>query len=127
MVSLIVAYAGSVVAVALATRELYPTLLAAAALLPLMFLLVVLLPTIVIAVAVGVTLGFIGGNRGSSVYVVGTVAGVVFAEIVLTCGLPLVANVDPDGFVYFATRPILTGLYGALLGLIAARLFRWFT
>jgi hypothetical protein len=124
---LLVAYAGSVVAVAFATKELYPTLLAATALLPLMFLLVLLLPTIVIAVAVGVTIGLAGANRSSRIYLVGTAAGVLFAEIVLTGLLPLFAKVDPDGFVYFATRPVLTGLYGALLGLIAARLFRWFT
>jgi hypothetical protein len=40
LASLLVAYAGSVVAVAFATKELYPTLLAATALLPHKFQLV---------------------------------------------------------------------------------------
>jgi hypothetical protein len=126
LADLILAYLLGVVVIAVNTREFFATVLAATTVLPLMLLFVLLIPTIVIGLLVGIVIG-VAAQIGSRVYVIGAVAGVLFAVAVLSGVLPLIIVTEPGNFTSIVTRPLLTGVYGLILGLTASRFFRTFS
>lgn len=125
LVCLGVAYVVGVVTIAVDVREVLPTLLAAATVLPLMLLFVVLVPTLLIGLLTGVTIGA-GANYSSRVYLIGAAAGLLFGLIVLRGVLPLIIVPEPGDFTSIVTRPIWVGVYSLFLGLLASRFFSWF-
>ena len=122
ILSIVLAYVVGVALIFSHTRELFPTLLTAATMLPLLLLIVLLLPTLVIGLLTGITIG-VTTKTTSLVYIVGTVAGVIFALVVLSGVLPLLIAHPPDDFVGIVSRPFRAGTYGLVVGLIASFIF----
>lgn len=120
-----VAYVVGVVKIAVDVREVLPTLLAAATVLPLMLLLVLLVPTLVMGLLTGLTIG-ITANYSSRVYFIGAVAGLFSGLIVLIGVLPVLVTPQPGDFTSIVTRPLWASIYALILGLLTARFFRWF-
>ena len=124
LVCSLLAYVVGIAIIMADTRELLPTLLSAVTMLPLLLLLILLLPTLVIGLLVGISLG-VSAKATSRVYIVGAVAGVLFALVVLSGVLPLmIAHPSHDDFIAFISRPFRSGTYGLTLGLIASLIFR---
>jgi hypothetical protein len=124
LVSCVLAYVVGVSVIAADLKEFFPTLLAAATVLPLMLILFVLLPSLVIGLLVGATIG-IGTKFSSRVYVVGAAAGVLFSVAVFSVLLPLWIAHAPNDFLGIISSPMLAGSYGLVLGLLAARLQKY--
>jgi hypothetical protein len=120
VISLVLAFIVGVVVIAVTTREFFATVLASATVLPLMFLFVLFVPTILLGLLVGVTIG-VAAKLSSRVYMVGIAAGLLFAVALLSGVLPLIVVPEPGDFTSIVSRPILAGVYGSFLGLIAAR------
>ena len=123
--SLAVAYVVGVVVVAFVVRDIWPTVLTATTVLPLLLLFVILIPALVIGLVTGVTIG-VAANYTSRVYLVGGVTGLVFGVFVLSGVLPLILDTESDEFSLIVTRPFWTTLFALFLGLLASRFFRWF-
>jgi hypothetical protein len=126
LVGLAVAYLAGVVTIAADVREVFPTLLAAATVLPLMLLFVLLPPTVVISVLTGVTISLIA-KSGSRIYLIGAAAGLLFGMILLWGVLPLFITPTPGDFTSLVTRPFWSAMYALFLGLLASRFFSWFS
>ena len=124
LISLVLAYVVGVIVIAVYLKEFFPTLLAAATVLPLMLLFVVLLPTLVIALLVGAMIG-VGARFSSRSYIIGAVAGALLSLAVFNGLLPLWIKHTPDDFVGIISSPALSGGYGLILGLVAARLQKY--
>ena len=123
-IGLIIAYLAGVAITAVKTRELLATLLVAGSFLPLMLIFVLLLPTLTISVLTGLTLGTLS-SLVSRFLVVGSVAGLVLGEVVLSVLLPLIVVPQPGDFTSIVSNHVLSGLYGLLVGLITAIFFQW--
>ena len=122
-IGLIIAYLAGVAITAIKTRELLATLLVAGSFLPLMLIFVLLLPTLTISVLTGLTLGTVS-TLVSRFLVVGSLAGLVLGEVVLSVLLPLVVP-HPGDFTSIVSNHLLSGLYGLFLGGITAIFFQW--
>ena len=120
-----VAYVVGVVKIAVDVGEVFPTLLAAVTVLPLMLLFVLLPPTLAIGLLTGLTLGF-AGNYSSRVYLIGAVTGLLVGLVLLSGLLPLIVVPQPGDFTSIVTGPFGAGIYAFFLGLLTARFFRWF-
>ena len=123
-IGLIIAYLAGVAITAIKTRELLATLLVAGSFLPLMLIFVLLLPTLTISVLTGLTLGALS-SLVSRFLVVGSVAGLVLGEVVLSVLLPLIVVPQLGDFTSIVSNHYLSGLYGLFLGVITAIFFRW--
>ena len=124
LVVLLLTYFAGVVITALKTREAFPTILVAGSFLPLMILFVLLVPTFGLAVLIGLSLG-VGSNFSQSmILLIGLLCGVVFGEIVLSGILPLVIVPQPEDFTAIVSSKMMSGLYGMVMGVSAAMLFR---
>jgi hypothetical protein len=114
---LILAYIVGVVVTFIRTSELFPTLLVALTYLPLMLLFVLLGPSIVITSMVGLTLGMATfTKRAAGLIAVGSIAGIMFGEIVLSLVLPLIVAPEPGDFTSIVSNHYLSGAYGLILG-----------
>ena len=94
-IGLIIAYLAGVAITAIKTRELLATLLVAGSFLPLMLIFVLLLPTLTISVLTGLTPGTLS-SLVSRFLVVGSLAGLVLGEVVLSILLPLIVVPQPE-------------------------------
>lgn len=119
---LIAAYAVGVVLIGFKTHEFLATLLAAGTVLPLMLLFVLTLPTTIICILSGLTIASISAFSRQPI-LMGAVVGLILAEIVLTFAAPLVV---PGDFTSIVSRPLLSGSYGLLLGVITGAFFQLF-
>jgi hypothetical protein len=125
-ICLILVYIGGAIAIAIESRDVLATVLAAATVLPLMILLILMLPTIILAVLTGLLAGTVLNFRTSLLSLVGTVAiSLILTELVFAVLLPLIAGSESQDFVSFASNKYLAGLYGVILGLLVDRLFNW--
>ena len=124
LVDLALVYLAGVVVIAITTKELFATVIAATTALPLMLIFVLLAPTIVLGVLVGLAIGVAAKGR-SGVYLIGAVAGVLFAIPLLSGVLPLIVAPQPGDFTSIVSRPLLSGVYGLTLGLLAARIYNY--
>ena len=58
------------------------------------------------------------------ILLIGLLCGVVFGEIVLSGILPLVIVPQPEDFTAIVSSKMVSGLYGMVMGVSAAILFR---
>ena len=123
LVGLVLAYVVGVVVIAVHTKEFFPTLLASVTVLPLMLLFVLLLPTLVLGLLVGAVI-VVSSMAGRQVHFAGGIAGVLLGVILLGALLPLVVTPQPGDFTSIVSHPVVAGLYGLVLGLVASQLFR---
>jgi hypothetical protein len=123
---LVLAYLVGVVAIALSFHELLPTLLAAVTVLPLMLIIVGVPVTFVLGLITGGLLGIGAALRnGPFGLLLGVVAGVVCAELLISVCLPLIAPPQRGDFIHIVASPYVSAIYGALLGLSTTVIFRW--
>ncbi|HEY2962045.1 MAG TPA: hypothetical protein VGJ37_06485 [Pyrinomonadaceae bacterium] len=123
-VTLILAYFIGVIVIAITTREFFATLLAAAAVWPLIMLFVLLIPTLAIGSLVGFVIGAVSGiakKVSLQIYIGGAFSGLVFGVAVLSGLLPVVVVPQTGDFTSIISHPVLAGVYGLILGIIAAR------
>jgi len=124
---MILVYFCGVVAIAISLKELFPTLLAALTVLPLMIILILLLPATILSVLIGLLAGTLLNLKNSAVSFLVTISiSLLLVEIVFAGLLPLIAASDSRDFVSMASNPYIAGLYGLTLGALINRLFRWF-
>lgn len=124
--SLILAYVAGVVVVAISSRDLLATLLTAGTVLPLMLIIVVVPVTFVLGVMTGGLLGIGTALRNRPFgFLIGALIGAICSELLFSLTLPLIAPPQQGDFVHIASSPYLSGIYGAVLGLVTSRLFRW--
>ena len=124
VVSLVLAFVVGVVVTAVTTRELFATVLASVTVLPLMFLFVLFVPTIVLGLLAGVTIG-VAAKLSSRVYLVGAAAGLLFAVALLSGVLPLIVVPAPGDFTSIVSHPVVAGVYGLVIGLLASRIYNY--
>jgi hypothetical protein len=126
-VCIILVYLCGTVAIAIQVKELFPTLLAALTVLPLMIILILLLPTTILSLLIGLLAGTVLNLRNSAVSFLVTISiSLVLVEIVFAGLLPMIAASDSSDFVSMASNPYIAGLYGLTLGALINRFFSWF-
>jgi len=123
---LVIAYLVGVLLTAYKTREVLATLLVAGTVLPLMLLLVLAVPTMLISILSGLAIALSSNFINRSILIGGSV-GLILGEIVLTLLLPLVVVPHPDDFTSIITKPVLSGSYGLLLGVLTGSFLKLFT
>jgi len=121
-VGLAIAYLIGIVLTGFKTREFLPTLLAAATVLPLMLLFVLALPTMMISILTGVVIALTSALTGRSI-LIGAAVGLILGEITLTTLLP---RLVPGDFTSIISNPLLSALYGLLVGVITGACFQLF-
>jgi uncharacterized membrane protein required for colicin V production len=123
---LILAYVVGVVVVAVSLRELFPTILTAGTVLPLMLIVVGIPVTIVLGLLTGALLGAGAALRDKPFgFLPGVIVGALCSVFILSVLLKLIAPPQRDDFVHIVSSPYLSASYGAVLGAITSRLFRW--
>ena len=122
---LLLAYVVGVIVTAIKTREVLTTLLVAGSFLPLMLIFVLLIPTLLISIIVGLALGVASRFDRRLLIPIGIVVGLILGEIILSLILPAIVVPQSDDFTSIVSNYRLSGIYGLLLGTIAAVLFRW--
>jgi branched-subunit amino acid transport protein len=122
-VCLILAYLVGFGAIAVTTRDLFATLLAAFTFLPIMLALVLAIPTLVIALLTGLTLGLFANFTNRFSGLVASLIGFVLAELVLSLVLPLIVVPQERDLVSIISNYSLSGIYGIILGFITSRFF----
>jgi len=123
--TLLLSYVAGFVVIAVSTRDLPASLLAAATVLPLMLIFVGIPLSLVIGSAFGLLLGLgcMLRNRPLAI-TAGAVLGMFCAVLILGVLIPLLADAS-DGFWHIVTTPYVAAIYGAVLGVIGSRVFRW--
>lgn len=121
LVTLFVTYFVGLVIIAVTIREFFATLLTAVTVWPIMLLFVLLVPTILVGVLVSLTIGLAPGNN----YLLGSVVGLALGVAVLSGVLPIIFSPANGDFTSIISRPLLSGSYGLILGLVAARLQKY--
>lgn len=124
MIDLALAYVVGVVVIAVTTRELFATVIAATTALPLMLLFVLLVPTVVIGVVVGLAIA-LTARISSRRFLAGGVAGVFSGIGLLSAVLPLIIRPAPGDFTSIVSNPFLSATYGLILGLLASGIYRY--
>ena len=121
LLTLFIAYFVGVVIIGVKIREFFPILLTAVTVWPLMLLFVLLVPTVIVGLLVSLTIRLAPGND----YLLGAVVGVVLGLAVLSGVLPVIFAPANGDFPSIISRPLLSGSYGLILGLVAARLQKY--
>jgi hypothetical protein len=124
LVALLLTYFAGVVITAVRTREALATILVAGSFLPLMILFVLLVPTLGLAVLIGLSVGVGSNFSRRMILLIGLLCGIVFGEIVLSGVLPFVIVPQPEDFTSIVSSPMVSGLYGMVMGVTAALLIR---
>ncbi len=123
--TLLLAYFAGVFVIAISTRDLPATLLAAVTVLPLILIFVGIPLSLVVGSMYGLLLGLGSMLRSRQPGIlVGAALGVLCSLLILGLLIPLLAASD-SGFLQIVSRPYVAAIYGAVLGAIGSRIFRW--
>jgi hypothetical protein len=128
VVTLILIYVGSVIAIAVEAPDIATTLFAAVTYLLFMVLFVIAPPDIIIGVLNGLLLGLFSRLYGRTLGLfTGALIGLVLAEIVFSLLVPFIMPPSPSGdFVTIVSNVYLSGAYGLTIGALTGILFRRF-
>jgi hypothetical protein len=75
-------------------------------------------------VLIGLSLGVGSNFSRRMILLIGLLCGIVFGEIVLSGILPFIIVPQPEDFTSIVSSPLVSGLYGIVMGVTAALLIR---